>query len=102
MLQQPARGDQLLIDAARRDTVMKEVLDALLRERQRPMRTVLKLAQGRGEIDPDLDLDVVVAMLIGPFTYRRMVQNAEITDEFVAAVVPGGIAALRSTAPGTD
>lgn len=89
----------LLIDAARRDAAMKQVLDALLVERQRPMRTVLKLAQARGEIDPDLDLDVAVAMLIGPFTYRRMVQDAEITDEFVAAVVPGGIAALRSTAP---
>lgn len=68
-------------------------------ERQRPMRTVLKLAQGRGEIDPDLDLDTAVAMLVGPFTHRRMVQNAEITDEFVATVVPGGIAALHSTAP---
>ncbi len=88
-----------LIDAARRDAAMKEVLDALLVERQRPMRTVLKLAQGRGEIDPDLDLDVAVAVLIGPFTYRRMVQDAEITDDFVAAVVRTGIAALRSTAP---
>jgi AcrR family transcriptional regulator len=89
----------LLIDAARRDTGMREVLDVLLVERQRPMRTVLKLAQARGEIDPDLDLDIAVAVLIGPFTYRRMVQDAEITDEFVAAVVPAGIAALRSTAP---
>lgn len=92
----------LLIDGARRDAGMREVLDALLVERQRPMRTVLKLAQARGEIDPDLDLDVAVAVLIGPFTYRRMVQDAEITDEFVAAVVRTGIAALRSTAPGTD
>ncbi|MCO8126041.1 TetR/AcrR family transcriptional regulator [Acidimicrobiia bacterium EGI L10123] len=92
----------LLIDGARRDAGMREVLDALLVERQRPMRTVLKLAQARGEIDPDLDLDVAVAVLIGPFTYRRMVQDAEITDEFVAAVVQTGIAALRSTAPGTD
>lgn len=92
----------LLIDGARRDAGMREVLDALLVERQRPMRTVLKLAQARGEIDPHLDLDVAVAVLIGPFTYRRMVQDAEITDEFVAAVVQTGIAALRSTAPGTD
>lgn len=92
----------LLIDGARRDAGMREVLDALQVERQRPMRTVLKLAQARGEIDPDLDLDVAVAVLIGPFTYRRMVQDAEITDEFVAAVVRTGIAALRSTAPGTD
>lgn len=62
------------------------------------MRTVLKLAQARGEIDPDLDLDVAVAVLIGPFTYRRMVQDAEITDDFVRSVVRTGVAALRSTA----
>jgi AcrR family transcriptional regulator len=89
----------LLIDASRRDPGIKETLDVLVAERQRPMRTVLRLAQARGEIDPELDLEVAVAMLIGPFTYRRMVQDAEITDDFVAAVVPGGIAALRSTAP---
>jgi AcrR family transcriptional regulator len=92
----------LLIDGARRDADMREVLDALLVKRQRPLRTVLKLAQGRGEIDRDLDLDVAVAVLIGPFTYRRIVQDAEITDEFIAAVVQTGIAALRSTAAGTD
>lgn len=89
----------LLLDASRRDPAMREVMEVLLLERQRPMRTVLKLAQARGEIDPDLDLDIAVAMLIGPFTYRRMVQDAEITEDFVATVVPGGIAALRSTAP---
>jgi AcrR family transcriptional regulator len=87
----------LLLDAARRDPALQEVMDVLLVERQRPMRTVLKLAQGRGEIDPDLDLDVAVAMLIGPFTYRRMVQGADITDEFIATVIPGSIAALLST-----
>ena len=62
------------------------------------MRTVLKLAQARGEVDPDLDPDVAVAILIGPFTYRRMVQDDEITEEFVEAVVPSGIAALLATA----
>lgn len=94
----------LLLDAARRDPAIAEVMDVLLAERQRPMRTVLKLAQARGEIDPELDLDIAVAMLIGPFTYRRMIQGGEITDDFVATVVPGGIAALRSTAsdPSTD
>lgn len=89
----------MLLDASRRDPAIKEVMDDVILERQRPMRTVLKLAKARGEIDPELDLEIAVAMLIGPFTYRRMVQDAEITDDFVAAVVPGGIAALLATAP---
>jgi AcrR family transcriptional regulator len=88
----------MLLDAGRRDPAIKEAMDAVILERQRPMRTVLRLAQARGEIAPDLDLDTAVAMLIGPLTYRRMVQGAEITDEFLATVVPSGIAALLATA----
>lgn len=88
----------LLLDAARREPDLREVMDVLLVERQRPLRTILKLAQARRDIDPALDLDVAVAVLVGPFTYRRMVQGDEITDEFIATVVPAGIAALRSTA----
>lgn len=89
----------MLLDASRRDPAIKEAMQSVIAERQRPMRTVLKLAQARGEIDPDLDPDIAVAILIGPFTYRRMVQDVDITDDFVEAVVPSGIAALLVTAP---
>ncbi len=87
----------LLLDERRRDPAMSKVVDAVLAERQRPLRTVLQLAQLRGEIDPDLDLDVAIAMLIGPLSYRRMVQHTEITPEFNATVLAGAIAALHST-----
>lgn len=87
----------MLLDASRRDTDIRDAMQSVIAERQRPLRTVLKLAQARGEIDPDLDLDVAVAILIGPFTYRRMVQDAEISDEFVRTVVDAGIAALLAT-----
>lgn len=87
----------MLVDAARREPGMKAVLDTVVLERQRPMRTVLKLAQARGEIAPSLDLDTAVAIVIGPFTYRRMVQGAEITDDFVATAVRSAAAALLAT-----
>ena len=90
----------MLIDAARRDPGMKAVLDALVLERQRPMRTIHTLAQGRGEIDPAFDIDTAVAILIGPLTYRRMVQGSEITDDFLATVVASGTAALLATGDG--
>ena len=89
----------LLLDERRRDPAMQIAVDVVLTERQRPLRTVLQLAHFRGEIDPALDLDVALAMLIGPLTYRRMVQDQEITEDFIATVLPGAIAALRSTAP---
>ena len=88
----------LLIDAARRDPEMRSVMNEVLAERQRPLRAVLQSAQLRGEIAPDLDLGVALAMLIGPFTYRRMVQDEDITESFISTVLPGAVAALRSTA----
>lgn len=89
----------LLLDERRRDPAMQAAVDVVLAERQRPLRTVLQLAQFRGEIDPSMDLDIALAMLIGPLTYRRMVQDEEITEDFIATVLPGAIAALRSTVP---
>ena len=91
----------LLLDERRRDPALHEAVEAVVAERQRPLRTVLRLAQLRGEVDPGLDLEIALAMLIGPLTYRRMVQQEDITEAFIAAVLPGAIAALRSTAPAT-
>lgn len=87
----------LILDAARRDPSMRQTVDALLAERQRPLRTVIQLAQLRREIDPELDVDVALAMLVGPLTYRRMVLDEEVDAEFLAVVVPGAVAALTST-----
>lgn len=89
----------MLLDAATRDPQLKSVADELLLERQRPLRTVIKLAQARGEVAPDFDLDVAVALVIGPLTYRRIVMGAEVTSEFVATILPSAIAALRATVP---
>jgi AcrR family transcriptional regulator len=87
----------LLIDAAKRDPEMEEIVTSVLAERKRPLRTVLQLAQLRGEISRDLDLDTALAMVTGPFTYRRLVERREATPEFVDAVLDGAIAGLHAT-----
>lgn len=88
----------LLIDAGHRDPALAEVVANVLAERKRPIRTVLQLAQLRGEVAPDLDLDTALAMVIGPFTYRKTVERREVTPEFAEAVLQGAVAALRATA----
>lgn len=88
----------MLLDAAPRDPDLQALLDEVLAERRRPVRTILQLAQHRGEIDPDLDLEVAMAVLIGPFTYRRTVEGREITPDFVDTVVATTVAGLRATA----
>ncbi|MEZ5203121.1 MAG: TetR/AcrR family transcriptional regulator [Acidimicrobiales bacterium] len=88
----------MLIDAGTRDAAMHEVLLEVLEERSRPMRTVLQLAQLRGEISRDLDLDTAIAMIVGPLSHRRLVERKEVTPEFKRTIVTGAIAALRATA----
>ena len=51
-----------------------------------------------GEIGADLDLDTAMSVLIGPFTYRKMVERTPVTPEFTAAVLDAAIAGLRATA----
>lgn len=86
----------MLIDAALRDPALQEVVDELLEERRRPMRTVLQLAQLRGEISRDLDLDTAIALIVGPLTYRRLVERRDVSPEFKETMVRSATAGLRA------
>jgi hypothetical protein len=83
-----------LLAASDRDPDLHALVLSMLDERRRPIRTVLQLAQLRGEIDPGLDLDIAIAMLTGPFVQRRMVDRQEVTDEFRDAVLATVVAGL--------
>lgn len=63
---------------------------------------MLRLAQVRGEIGPDLELDTALAMVIGPLVYRRIVERRELSPGFLATTLEGSIAALRATAGDPD
>ncbi len=90
----------VLLAGSDRDPELHTLVLAMLDERRRPIRTVLQLAQLRREIDPDLDLDLAIALLTGPFVQRRMVDRQEITDEFRDAVLEQVVAGLRATRHG--
>lgn len=87
-----------LIAAGDRDPELRDLLRRQHDERRRPTRTVLQLAQLRGEISRDLDLEVATSMIIGPFTIRKMVEREEITEEWLARVLPEVVGVLRATA----
>lgn len=87
-----------LLLAADDDPDLHRLLLAMLEERRRPIRTVLQLAQLRGEIGRHVDLDVALTLLLGPFTQRRMVDRVDITPEFADEVITHVVAGLRATA----
>jgi AcrR family transcriptional regulator len=88
----------VLLGAADTDPELHRLLMAMLDERRRPVRTVLQLAQLRGEIGADVDLDIVLALLGGPFVQRKLVDKLEITDEFRDAVITQVVSGLRADA----
>ena len=88
----------MLIDASLRDPALREVVEQLLAEKRQPIRTVLQLAQLRGEIGRDLDLEDALSIVLGPFSYRRLVERRPTTPEFTDLVVRATVAALRATA----
>ena len=87
----------MLLAASDRDPDLHALVLAMLDERRRPIRTVLQLAQLRGEIDPALDLDIALALLTGPFVQRKMVDKQEVTDEFRDAVLLHVVAGLLAS-----
>jgi AcrR family transcriptional regulator len=87
-----------LVAAGERDPDLHDLVRSMLDERRRPIRTVLQLAQLRGEISAELDLEVMLSLLTGPFVQRKMLDHLEITDEFRDAVLEHVVAGLRATA----
>lgn len=88
----------MLIAAGDRDPELRDLLRRQHEERRRPTRTILQLAQLRGEIDRHLDLEVATSMVLGPFTIRKMIEREEVTEEFTERVLSQVVRVLRATA----
>jgi AcrR family transcriptional regulator len=88
-----------LLDGAERDPELDRLVRAYHVERRLPLRTVLQLAQGRGELAADLDLDLACTLLIGPVLYRKVILREPVTAPFVEAVVDAALRALRAREP---
>ena len=71
-----------LIEAACYDAEVRTSLDEYLSSRQKPLRSILRRAQQRGEIAAGIDLKVVADVLVGPVTYRRLMTGDPIDRAF--------------------
>lgn len=82
-----------LIEVSVRDAALRESLDDYIRYRRRPLTAILRRGRDRGELSADVDIDTLIDVLIGPFTYRRLLSRAPLDADFVrrllAVVLPG-------------
>jgi len=88
------RTRRLILDitrAAAEDPEIERVKLELIRNRQGPTQTILQRAIARGEIDPDIDLEVALHLVEGPLISANLMQNLPVGDdgfrEMVARVV---------------
>lgn len=65
-------------------------------QQRMPMKTIVQLAQARGEVDPDLDPELAVDVLEGPFFMHKVVRRQEVDEQTALNIVRLAIAALTN------
>jgi AcrR family transcriptional regulator len=89
-----------LMSAMHHDTELKHAIqERFFEPRLRIGRTVLERAQRRGEIDPDVDIELLFGVLPGMVMNRRLVLGQPVDEHFIAHVIDDVVlpAARRSS-----
>jgi hypothetical protein len=76
-----------LIREAGHHPEITELVHAVIHTRRQAYRRVMALAIARGELDPSVDQDLMIDMLIGPIWTRLLITRDPITGEYVDSVV---------------
>jgi AcrR family transcriptional regulator len=81
-----------LIGVACHDDAIRSKLDAYVELRRLPLRRILRRAVERGEIAPNVEIEVLIDALVAPFFYRQLLSNKSVGGRFVdtllAVVLP--------------
>ena len=85
-----------LLYSAVNDPSTNEVLGDLVAAYTTPMRTIVELAQSRGEVDPTLDLDVAVELIQGPFLFGFLVRRRTYSPDDLATLLDHIVAGLTT------
>src|SRR3954449_9334616 len=79
-----------------------DLLDAVLHTRRQGYRRVLAGAVARGELDPSVDQELLIDMLIGPLWTRLLITRDPVTREYVDANVQAVLSAFTVTTATPD
>jgi AcrR family transcriptional regulator len=71
-----------------------DLLDAVLHTRRQAYRRVLARAIARGELDPSVDQELLIDMIIGPLWTRLLITRDPVTREYVDANVQAVLTAF--------
>jgi AcrR family transcriptional regulator len=77
----------LVADMAQDDELAQIIRQEVLAARRKSMREAFARARARGEVRPDLDVELALDMLTGPFYFRTLFGHAAITRRMTRDVV---------------
>jgi AcrR family transcriptional regulator len=86
----PGRGSDVLphlIEASCYDEQLRASLDDYLRDRQSTTRLILHRGIERGELSPDVDVDLITDVILAPFFYRHLLTGAPVDRAFTHRLV---------------
>jgi hypothetical protein len=83
----------------RHNPELGELLDPLLRNRRRPLDAALRRAVARGELAPDLDLELASDLVVGPIAVRLFFRGMQIKPEMVGPMVEMALEGIRKRTP---
>lgn len=87
-----------LVGAAEHDPELAEMRQAFARARSEPMRGLIARGIERGELPADVDVELLLASLVGPIFYLRLARDETVPAHWPAALVEGALAAHRTGA----
>lgn len=86
-----------LIEVACHDEALRSRLDDYVQYRRAPMLAILHRGHARGDLAPDVDIDVLADVLLGPFIYRRLLTHGALDAAFVDRLIAVALPPPRAT-----
>lgn len=99
------RSGRLVVEmaaAAAQDPALLELQREFVDRRRRSGRGILRRAVARGELGPDVDVDLVLDLIVGPAAYRCFLSHQPITPDLLVRALDLVLAGLAGTAPEVD
>ncbi len=72
-----------------------ELMDPLLKGRRRPLDAAFRRAQGRGELAPNVDLEMASDLIVGPIAVRLFFRGTTIHPDMVDGMVELALRGVR-------
>ena len=84
-----------LVGECANDPELVSLLSPLLMQRRRPLVHALERSMARGELAPDLDLELAADLIVGPIAVRTFFSGHKLNPRLVGPLVELALAGLR-------